>query len=265
MAIRDGNFLRGIVGPVVCRVLNGKQEVKSRPRKVKQTVASTKSANTFGKASSLGGQIRESLVDLLNRLQDREMHNRLTKQLNLCLVSCRDPKTRKFSFDQDSFHQLADLDFNIKSPLKTSLFTKPEITVSAGQLHVVFPSLKNGVSLNFPKGCLNCLMKVSVSLIRLQDGFRECRAASQSLIIKKGQDSLNGKELVFEVPDGCLCVVSVFLDYFSIFKDYVDPVKNKTFSPAGIWEAILIPGDFVNDTRHWEKMNGLKFEVQTLE
>ena len=54
------------------------------------------------------------------------MHNRLVGAFQRCLTVARDSLSRLFTFEEDSFDELADCNFNSKSKLSNRLQIKPK-------------------------------------------------------------------------------------------------------------------------------------------
>jgi hypothetical protein len=264
MAININNFYRGTLGPVAFKEVGGRQMMVSKvaPGVIKQTPGTKKSANTFGMASRLGGNLRHIYQHDLNGYYDGGMVSRLNAEINKSLIECRDPESRLFSFSADSFNPLADFDYNSKSLVKDSLKIKPQISIANGLLKVLFPRSGKLPALKFPAGSSDCELIVSVAFIELKEGRKVQVPDRKSLIINKKKQILSPPEFVFEVPDGCLCVVSMFLLYFNIRNNYRVVINNKKFSPAAICGAVITPGAFnENSKRFWIDMISLKFET----
>lgn len=254
MATNHGKYLRGALGPVVYKRYRDKQIVTTKPAPgtVRQTANSQRSASTFGFGSKLGGKLRSILDHEIDGLQDGGMVNRMTTVFNLMLSDCRDPKTRVFSFREYSFRRLADFEFNIDSPLRNYLEVKPETTIVNGKMQVVFPVLENPPNLKFPEGSSSCRMTVSLALFLLKEGKHIRTGESKRIVFDREKPELGGQTFTFEVPDGCLCVVSMFLDY----RAYSVPLNHKKFSPASVLDAFVTPGVYKgNDRRNWMYMD----------
>ena len=250
MATNYGKYLRGTLGPLVFKGYREKQIVTTKRGRgaVKQTTNSQRSASTFGLASKLGGKLRYILGNEIGGLQDGNMVNRMNTVFNLMLSDCRDPKTRLFSFKEYSFRRLADFEFNINSPLRNYLEVKPETTIANSKMQVVFPVLEHPAKLKFPEESTSCRMTVSLALFRLKEGKHISTSQSQRMVFDREKPELNGQTFTFEVPDGCLCLVSLFLDYYA----YSVPLNHKKFNPGGILDAFLTPGIYQgNDRRNW--------------
>lgn len=115
MATRKGKFLQGVLGSFVYRVVNGQQQVSSKPvpGTMKQTAATKAAFRNFRMASSLGGSIRNSLSDWINGYADWQIVNRLVSNLSAALIICQNADTRLYSFEENSFASLEGFEFNI--------------------------------------------------------------------------------------------------------------------------------------------------------
>lgn len=65
MAILKDGILSGLIGPAVAYGRNGKQVVKSRGKRVKQTKATKTSAKSFGKIKAISAELRHGLHVIL--------------------------------------------------------------------------------------------------------------------------------------------------------------------------------------------------------
>jgi len=264
MAILLGGFLKGSIGNNTFRVMNNKQLVSAKIAKgqMKQTEATKKMAGVFGKASRLGKQVRETVQGSLGKKYDPAMSRRLTTDLREILSACRDSETEQYVFDEQSFSPLNGFDYNLKSPLNKSLVKKLTSQMTDGVLSIDLPASKPLDLLVFPAESSACELAIEVSLFHLASGKRKYAAAIQSLKIEKGAASIDQQHFEFKVPDGCLCVVSVFLKFYSVFRDLSTIINSKTFSPAGICVAFVTPdvADMA-DQKNWVRMY-LNFDVK---
>jgi hypothetical protein len=262
MGIFKKNMLTGLIGPLVFSVVKNRQIVRKNVAKgkIKQSTGTKKAANTFGMASSLGSYLRLIHKHNIGSLHDSGMALRMTNTINHILIYCRDSGTNSFNFMPDSFGNLSGFDLNILSPLSDSLLISPVITHTKDLLTVAFTEAFVSESLNFPVRSYACQVTVSVSLFRLAEGLMCDRPQNQNFTIEKRQSFFNNQKLKFDVPDGCLYVVSVFLKYYSPVNGLDIMVNSKKFSPAGIIAAHITPGIFREDPKYkWEDMGQLKF------
>ena len=142
------------------------------------------------------------------------MHNRLVGAFQRCLTVAHDSLSRLFTFEEDSFDELADCNFNSKSKLSNRLQIKPKASFADGILALRFANHQLPGKLLFMKDSTYCVMTVSVLFFRLHDGLKLRMPERKALRIEKSAPNLNGLEFLFEVPDGCLCIASIFLKYY---------------------------------------------------
>ena len=242
MAIINGKYLRGILGPLVFSVQDGQQKVsvKKTPGTIKQTAATKKAGRIFGLASKLGSLIRLVLQPLVKGFQDKTMHSRLAADLCLVLSSCRNPDTGMFNFAEYSFSTVEGFEFNRKSPLRKSLGITPAVNLDKKVLKVAFPEGDAPIGLRFPRQATHCEIKMGLLLLRLDKSLMQQWTEWRSIVVDRADNVLNGKQFSFKVPAGCLCIVSLFLRYYQ----YTQLLNNKQFSPAGICGARISPGQF---------------------
>ncbi|WP_449435307.1 hypothetical protein [Pedobacter steynii] len=85
-----------------------------------------------------------------------------------------------------------------------------------------------------------CELTVFLSLYVPDQEFHNPRAY-QSIEIKDDQENVPAQEFTFEVPDGCLCIAGIKLNYFWLSQNIKTVVNQKNFNPAGICTAIVTP------------------------
>jgi len=259
MARKDGNFLRGVLGGLVFRVVNGKQRVSTRPGRIKQSRATRISNQTFGKASSLGGQIRKILYINVENNFDPTAGSRLTAALRKILGKCRNPETKRFDFQADSFSAVRGFDFNIHSRMENQMAVIPTVTATDGTLQVSVNEIAVSKAFNFPSESFKCELKVSLSLYRLKEGLAYAKTESQGLEMTKYMELLAAHTFTFEVPDGCLCIVSMSLRFFNAGTTGWIPLYDKKINPSCICGALVTPGTYQQDKRkRWVDM--VRFE-----
>jgi hypothetical protein len=264
MGILKGKFIVGPVGPVNFRVVNGKNIVSAKMVKgtMKQTKGTKKLAGIFGIANRLSSEMMECLKKPLSGYQDNLMYKRLTGRLNHIFYHARDLSSDGYSFTDASFNVLADIDFNILSPLKVSLNTMPVVSLNNGVLRVKLNDLDNPNKIYYPVHSKSCEIVVSMSLFRLKEGLKTPEAEYQRLKLKRYQTSVSTHDFTFSVPEGCLCTVAISMYYYSITDNYLSILNNGKFSPGSICAAFYIPGEYADtDGRKWYDMRGFRINV----
>ena len=258
MGTFNGKHFTGPVGPVIFRKRKGKQVVcaKPLPGTMKQTENTKKASGTFGMASLMVKHIKEGYSEEIMGYHDGTLHNRLMTSINPVLSQCRDLSTMSYNFGVNSFKRLNGLNFNVESPLHKYLGFDPGIMLEGNSLRVEFPSTNAKRNIKFIRNSNACHLTMSLLLFNLKDGKRLNEPLNQTVILaKKEQEQLGGQEFTFTVPDGCLCLLSIFLQYY----DYDHLLNNPLMSPGAICFAQLVPGDFEGeDLNVWRGM-GQKF------
>lgn len=257
MARKNGKFIHGTIGGLEYRVINGKQSVRERPdyTLMKQTDNTKRAAEIFAKAGLIARYLRTSLANQINSYADYRMKNRLLALMLQSLKYSRDQATGIFNFKEESFNSLEGFEFNEESKFSHFQSNKAVTSLDEGILTVTIPENSIGNELKFPGKTFYCKVLVNVSLCRLEDGFMEKEAESQFVTVARDIDSMEQQTFSFKVPDGCLCIVSTFLQYTNYAKNNPSVINHKTFNPGQISKALISPGVYQdNDDRSWEKM-----------
>jgi hypothetical protein len=257
MATNDGKFFRGVIGKVVFRVVNGKQIAQQRVAAgtIKHSEDTKKSNQTFGMASTLGAQLRRTVSSRITQKVDTTIASRLSGQLFSILSARRDKTTMLYDWQPDSFEALEGFNFNPKQLINKRLDKLPAITLKDETLTVSFPQISMPGILKFPYSSFRCKLSVTVSLFRLADGKMVPRSASQEKMFEKAISSYPTFKLKYNVPNGCLYIVTLWLDY-----ENMTPNGNKTFNEprlhsAEVCEARISEGEYLgNDQFTWIDM-----------
>jgi hypothetical protein len=259
----DGKHLTGLVGPVVNRRgRNGVTIIQTAPRKFKQTKATKQASTLFALGSTLACAVRTDLRAIIRNNYDGDMINRFSKPVREVIRQCYDKETKKFNFTEDSFSRLTGAEFNIRSTLINSLWVSAEMSLDGNSVKINLPEIKIGEQLKFPVRANVCVLTVAVTLIALEPGLRTYPLL-QTIEISSEQQILPVQEFTFEVPDGCLCVAGIGLEYFSLHGNIKTVMNSKTFNPAGVCGAIVTPGTFIEPPREITP-HGVKGSVWTI-
>jgi hypothetical protein len=99
---------------------------------------------------------------------------------------------------------------------------------------------------------------VGIALFSLNDALKSWKADTQMISLTKADSTVGNHEFVFQVPDGCFCIVSLSMAYFSYVSEYLTLINSKKFSPAVLCKSFITPGTFLrDDKRIWVHMEGL--------
>lgn len=244
MAKFDGKQITGLIGGLVFKKGRDKTTtIQSKPASIVQTSATKGAASLFGIASTLSKAIRYGMAGITDQFYDGGMVNRLTNQTRSILAHCYDKNTQKFIFNETSFNRLVGFEFNLKSPITNNLWVEPQTTLSGNELTVHLPALEIPAQLKFPNSANTCTISVLVNLYVLDQSLRK-KFPAQKIEISLNQTQVPAQEFKFEVPDGCLCVAGINLDYFYLHSGIKTVINHKEFNPTAICGAILTPGTF---------------------
>ena len=261
MAIVTGKHVTGVLGPVTLKRYRKKQTMSIKAGKIKQTAATKKCSDTFGKANMLVQSIRERFSSQIRGFHDGKMYNRMNSAMSKIFYECRNTEGSDFTFVQDSFENLADFDFNINSRLIDSLRKKPKVNLEGNVFTIAIDELKIPAQLKFPARSKFCKITMRLLLYRLKESLMIGLPEEQSLLITKDQTVLEAKEFRFKVPDGCLCVAGFFLDFYYTSGEFQVLLNNPAFSPGSIVGALITPGGYREiDKRAWRAVIGLEWK-----
>lgn len=246
MATRKGNFMSGSLGKISFRVVRGEQVMQSKPGKgrVRQTAATKTAAGIFGKASSLALSLRQGFKPLTGAHYDGLMISRFTGALKTIVNKCYDPERAAFQFNQEDFRSLEGFNFNLGSPLHKNLWKMPVTELSGDTLTLTIPAQQVPGELIFPRGTNLCVLKVAFFCFSLTAGTGPAGPQLQETPISAGQQQLEQQRFSFVLPEGCLGVAAVSLNYYKASGSTRTAYNHKLFHPAAICAAWYRPGDF---------------------
>ena len=246
MARFDGKKWKGIIGNTIFRAGEGETIIiQQAPVEVRQDPGSEKTAGLFGQGSALAAVIRRRLSTILRGNYDGKMVNRFNEPVRQAIIRSLDPETNEFVFAPDSFNELIGFEFNAKSLFINSLYVKPETSLNGNIFTVSFPEINVKKQLKFPVNANLCQLQVGVTCTALHQA-RDRPAEYKSIEIGNKQETVAPQEFSFEVPEGCLIVAAVGLNYFNKQGDVQTVMTSKTFNPANVCGAVITDGTFVD-------------------
>ncbi|CAM3920584.1 hypothetical protein SAMN06265348_111161 [Pedobacter westerhofensis] len=253
MARVTGKHITGVLGPVNLRRYRRKQTMSIRAEKIKQTAATIRCSNTFGKANLLVQSIRERFSFCTRGFYDGTMYNRMNSVMSMIFYESREVSTMEFAFSKKSFEKLADFDFNIKSPLLHSLRIKPEVSLDDNNLvTITLDAIKVPAQLKFQGKSTYCKIAFNLLIYSLKGSLFKGVSDLFSVIVSKDQKNLEEQMFQFKVPNGCLCLVVCYLDFWYNSAEYQILENNPAFNPAAIIAAIVSNGESEgNDDLKW--------------
>jgi hypothetical protein len=249
MARIIGKYIKGSAGKFVYKVIDGVQILQSAPGKggVKQTKATKKAANIFGRSSALACTFRSGLKPVFNSFYDGKMVSRLTGEVSALVRQCYQATTQTFIFNTDSFKSLAGFNFNLASPLQRSLWLPVESKIAGNVLTITLPELKVKEDLKFPKVSNLCRIIICLKIFNLEKGLELKMQEIRRLEVKSDQVLVERQDFEFQIPEGCLCLAGIGLHYYTMSDGIAYSNNNKTFNPSGICAAHFNPGTFKDD------------------
>ena len=258
--IKNG-FVTGPVGPVTYRKDGDQQIIQSRPGKgnTNMSEVTMEFASSFSIASALGSNIRECFQKSINGWYEGKIVNQLNGLLNTIVTQCRDVKTQKLSYDEYSFKKLAGFEFNPTSALGKQIGFDVQTQWLSGQLKVTIPRIHLPLQLKFPAGVNRCELCFSLGIMRPQEGYRLQYPERRSMVVLKHQPETEETVFTFNVPEGCLYLLTLGLRYVTQRGNTETLFNSKTFNPVGILEAYLVPGIYSGeDGLEWIDMPRVK-------
>jgi len=247
MATLNGKFYRGAVGNTVLKKYRGKQMLAIKPHisKDKMSAGSKKAAKTFGKASTLAGYIRRSLLDnVITHNYDGTMIYRFNTEILHALNTSKNPQDQSYEFAADAFDHLSGFEFNVNSPMRYQFFVKPEITLTETLLQVALPEFTVPEQVKFSKNIEHCKLFIMTTMVDLQqDRVRTCEPQLLEIDYSYPSKTNPAHTFEFEVLPGKLCIVAFSLQYYE--DTFAGPfyVNSKEFNPAAVLYARIAPGE----------------------
>ncbi|MDN3678236.1 hypothetical protein QWY90_13055 [Flavobacterium paronense] len=132
----------GSIGPVSFRAYNGKEYLQGKPgkKKMKQTVATKKSASDFGRGSRLAKAIREALFPILQNRGDANFYRRFTTKINTATQDGNSKPIGSRTLMEGNLDLLQNIDCNLASPFVHYCKLSPTLSLSGScQLTIALP------------------------------------------------------------------------------------------------------------------------------
>lgn len=242
MAVRRGKDYTGAIGNIIWRNYRKRMIAQSKPKRVRQTIETKKSATRFGIASTIAGRMRQGFRPSYSH-KDGTMVNRFTTTVRSILDGCFDKAANSHTFYPDSFNRLIGFPFNEKSKLTDSLFVNLQLSIENDALHIRIPNIAIPVQFKFPARANYCVPRISVFWFSPATG-RELSRHKELTAVSNEKGILPAQEIIFEAPKGTVCVVALGLNYYYLRNDIKTPINSEKFSPSGICATIVNPGEF---------------------
>jgi hypothetical protein len=246
MARKEGDFLRGALGPLVLKEVRGKQIVttKARTKKSRLSKDTIRTSNVFATASQIGTNIRNGLSGIITANYDGLMVSRMAGAVQDCLLPAQNLETEELEFKPDTFSGLAGFEFNTSSPMKKNFFVKPVVSLTDSLLKVALPEFVVPRELRFPEDISNCKMLISVLMLDLVNRRMElCTPQILELRYDYPSATIPPHTFEFEVEPGCFCIAAFSLQYTETTFAGTFLINTKTFNPAAILFAQRAEGE----------------------
>jgi hypothetical protein len=263
MARIKKDTISGIFGPVIFKYRMGKQLIVPRrePGTLRQTQATKIAGTTFGAASRLASDLKFSLEKQLNNLQDTGMFKRLNNVLYAVLQNAKEEDSGSFLLNAEALAPLEGLQFNISTPLQKYLKAQTQVSLKPGILKVSIGNLNIADTLIFKKNVWICDINISVALFRLQENLMLINPERKTVRIKKNLLDIEKASFEFDIPQGCMGIVSISLSYYSVKQNHAQLLNHKKFSPGMICKVFQSDGVYEGgDRREWVEMKGVSIK-----
>jgi hypothetical protein len=218
--------------PVIVYYLNGKQYMRSKPAKVKQTKSTKQAGKSFGKASSLASQLVGTFKPLVPFCENREPYHGLCTSL-VKWVSAE--KTNPNKPNKDSI-LLKGLRFVKESSVESRFLAGWEITYTANgnvQIHIPAFAAKDGIYA--PPGCKTIELKMMAINCKPYTGEIKTQAM-ESLVIPNNKTIQPATDIHLAITASAesLTLVALALKYDNINWSAASKKADRRWMPAGI-------------------------------
>ena len=122
----------GSIGPVCYHAYNDETYIQSKPgkKKMKQTVATKKSASDFGRGSRLAKAIREAMFPIIQNRSDANFYRRFTTKINTATQDGNAQPIGSRTLLEGNLDLLHHIDCNLASPFVHYCKLTPTLTLS---------------------------------------------------------------------------------------------------------------------------------------
>lgn len=240
MAKLDKNTRKGTLGEFIYYEWNGKQCVRSKPRKFERTEASIKSGLNFGKASRIGSEIRDIIRSINPSKNDIQSIFRLTGALNK-FISWKEKQTAVPVGAFDGLPYLKDFQFNGQADLSEMTFMKVSVKInSPGTIEISLPSFARKESIPYyiyanQFKCKMILMGIDLDT----DKAEEYGKAVIEIPTNVETFDLPVQTMRTAAEPDKLMILVTALQHFSSKNDESDMLTDKKRLPCGIALAYL--------------------------
>lgn len=233
--INSKGQLKGNVGPVTNRVVNGKNIMQVKGRKPKQTKNTKKAASDFGYASKMCKVLRTSVVQIISKNHDNKLFIRFTTAAtNLLKLNPTIPKGER-TFMNTDMKGFVGFDFNINSPFTRYCQLPIQIEkISDNQLAVTIPAFTTKEVFTFIEK--TCIAKIGLTLIS-QPLIEYTRMVSKHYSFTTSLDTTNeAQQWITEIPsnENFNMIIATLTFSNNYTGENEISINNKDFNPSTI-------------------------------
>ena len=229
--------ITGRIKDLILYKVGDKYYARTAPGKVKQTKATKKRATEFGKASRIGGCLRQQLLAVIPFPGDNKMQTRLVSVLFQWLRSGYDPSKSCAPVPFISNFQFTE-GATITERWRVALeVTNPE----SGLLELKIPSFVPSRSISAPAGTVSVKCHIAVAGCNAESGVAT-GGFSTSIFYNYNEAEVPEQTVMLPAPTpaGSLLVTAVSLEYNFQKNGHLEKTKNKAFMPSGVVSAMYL-------------------------
>lgn len=232
MARQDAFITRGRIGNIVFYQWKGNGYARGAPRRVKQSIATRRSAKDFGHAVQLSKYLRVSLSSALTNYKSREIMYKMNAAL-LSWLRQSTPIEENISF--------VGLELNDRSAFSSKFRKGLLIDFSTtGKVLITVPALKIPNDIVAPSNTSSVRLDLAVAGSMLNERRNtDVAATSIEIRYKDGWMDAITKELQFHCKAGSINVVAVSLHYITGKSGAEMEIADERWTPATIVAAVV--------------------------
>jgi len=229
----------GRIGNVIHYKMGDKYYSRSAPRKYTQTKASKARAEIFGRASSIGAQIRGGLSSVIPNPSDRKMHGRLVADLFAWLQILSDNPTVKNN--QPIFDPINSLNSEAVSLGSRWRVEARVINPSPGLLEIKIPALDPKKAFIAPNGAVEVICKIATTVTDIVKLTSIGRYSTEVIYPLDDQEVAEQNiSIELPMPEGSLVVTGLALVYAEDKYYRKKFITNNSFLPSKIIHSIYL-------------------------
>jgi len=229
--------ITGRIKDLILYKVGDKYYARTAPGKVNQTKATKKRATEFGKASRIGGCMRQQLFPVIPFPGDNKMQTRLVSALFQWLRLGYDPSK---SCARVPF--ISNFQFTEGSTITERWRVAVEVTnPESGLLELKIPSFVPSKSMSAPPGTTSVKCHIAAAGCNVESGVAT-GGFSTIIFYEYNEAEVQEQTVTLPVPTpaGSLVVTAVSLEYNFIKNDHLEKTKNKAFMPSGVVSAVYL-------------------------